>query len=74
MSGVSNGVCELYNTIARDDRHSEVRLLAYEEVAEQRLLNWTVEQVNSIEVVNRTEVQSELKRMDGRFRSQLVEG
>lgn len=27
----------------------------------------------SIEVVNRAEVQSELKRMDGRFRSQLAE-
>jgi hypothetical protein len=28
----------------------------------------------SIEVVNRAEVQSQLRRMDGRFRSQLVEG
>lgn len=28
----------------------------------------------SLEVVNRTEVQSELKRMDGHFRSQLFDG
>lgn len=40
-------LCELYNTIVRDDRHSQVRLLAYEEIAERRFGNWTMGQVDA---------------------------
>ena len=40
-------VCELFNTIVRDDRHRQVRLLAYEEIAERRFGNWSMGQVDA---------------------------
>ncbi len=47
LEGGRDEVCELYNTIVRDDRHSQVRLLAYEEIAERRFGNWTMGQVDA---------------------------
>ena len=46
LEGGRDAVCELYNTIARDDRHQKVRLLSYEEIFERRFANWTMGQVN----------------------------
>jgi hypothetical protein len=51
LEGGRDEVCELYNSIVRDDRHVHVRLLAYEEIAERRFGNWTMGKVN-IEHVN----------------------
>ena len=47
LEGGRDEVCDLYNTIVRDDRHSQVRLLAYEEIAERRFGNWTMGQIDA---------------------------
>ena len=47
LEGGRDEVCDLYNAIVRDDRHSQVRLLAYEEIAERRFGNWTMGQVDA---------------------------
>lgn len=46
LEGGRDAVCELYNTIVRDPRHQQVRLLAFEEIAERRFASWTMGQVN----------------------------
>ena len=46
LEGGRDEVCDLYNAIARDDRHANVRILCYEEIAERRFGNWTMGQVN----------------------------
>lgn len=46
LEGGRAPVNELYNRIARDDRHREVTLLHYEEIPERRFSNWTMGQVN----------------------------
>lgn len=46
IEGGRDAVCDLYNTIARDGRHRNVRLLAYEEITERRFANWSMGQVN----------------------------
>ena len=46
LEGGRDEVCDLYNAIVRDERHSQVRLLAYEEIAERRFANWTMGQVD----------------------------
>ena len=51
IEGGRDEVCELYNVIVRDDRHRDVRLLAYDEIAERRFGSWTMGQVN-IQTVN----------------------
>jgi Sensors of blue-light using FAD len=51
LEGGRDAVCELYNTIVRDDRHKDVRLLSYEEIHERRFSNWTMGKVN-IETIN----------------------
>ena len=33
LEGGRDEVCELYNTIVRDDRHQQVRILSFEEIA-----------------------------------------
>lgn len=50
LEGGRDAVCELYNMIARDDRHREVRLLSYEEISERRFASWTMGQVNLAKV------------------------
>lgn len=47
LEGGRDEVCDLYNAIVRDERHSQVRLLAYEEIAERRFGNWTMGQVDA---------------------------
>jgi hypothetical protein len=46
IEGGRDEVCELFNAIVGDDRHQQVRLLNYEEIAERRFGNWTMGQVN----------------------------
>ena len=46
LEGGRDEVCELYNTIVRDDRHSQVRILSFEEIAERRFGNWTMGHVD----------------------------
>ncbi|MDR3410902.1 MAG: BLUF domain-containing protein [Formivibrio sp.] len=50
LEGGRDAVCELYNNIARDERHLNVRLLSYEEISERRFANWTMGQVNLAKV------------------------
>ena len=51
MEGGRDAVCELFNTIVRDDRHKDVRLLAFDEIAERQFSNWTMGKVN-IDTIN----------------------
>ena len=46
LEGGRDAVCELFNDIVRDDRHRDVRILVFEEIAERRFGNWTMGQVN----------------------------
>jgi hypothetical protein len=46
LEGGRDEVCELFNTIVRDQRHGTVRILLYEEIAERRFGGWTMGQVN----------------------------
>jgi len=46
LEGGRDEVCELFNAIVRDDRHSNVRMLTYEEISERRFGSWTMGQVN----------------------------
>lgn len=46
LEGGRDDVNELYNAIVRDNRHQQVRLLAYDEISERRFGNWTMGQVN----------------------------
>lgn len=46
LEGGRDEVCELYNTIVRDDRHTDVRLLSFEEISERRFGNWTMGHVD----------------------------
>ena len=50
LEGGRDEVCELYNTIVRDDRHQNVRILSFEEILERRFGNWTMGQVNLAKV------------------------
>jgi hypothetical protein len=50
LEGGRDEVCELYNTIVRDARHANVRLLRYEEIPERRFGSWTMGQVNIAKV------------------------
>ena len=50
LEGGRDEVCELYNTIARDDRHRNVRILSFEEIRERRFGGWTMGQVNLAKV------------------------
>ena len=46
LEGGRDEVCELYNSIARDSRHSNVRLLMFEEIGERKFSNWTMGHVD----------------------------
>jgi hypothetical protein len=46
IEGGRDEVCELFNSIVRDQRHQEVRILVYEEISERRFGNWSMGQVN----------------------------
>lgn len=46
LEGGRDPVCDLFNAIVGDPRHTHVRLLAFEEIAERRFANWSMGQVN----------------------------
>jgi len=46
IEGGRDDVGELFNSIVRDPRHTQVRLLSFEEIAERRFGNWTMGKVN----------------------------
>ncbi|MGE0483849.1 MAG: BLUF domain-containing protein [Gammaproteobacteria bacterium] len=46
LEGGREAVNDLYNAIVRDERHREVRLLAYDEIGERRFGGWTMGYVN----------------------------
>jgi Sensors of blue-light using FAD len=50
LEGGRDAVCELYNTIVRDPRHVNVRILSFEEIRERRFGSWTMGQVNIAKV------------------------
>ena len=50
LEGGRDEVCELFNAIVRDDRHANVRILVFEEIAERRFGGWTMGQVNIAKV------------------------
>lgn len=46
LEGGRAAVNTLYNRLAADPRHTEVTLLAYEEISERRFAGWAMGQVN----------------------------
>lgn len=46
LEGGRDAVCELYNAIVRDGRHTDVRLLVFEEIRERKFCNWTMGHVD----------------------------
>ena len=46
LEGGRDAVNELYNKIVRDERHRDIVLLHYQEVAERKFAGWTMGQVN----------------------------
>ena len=46
LEGGRDEVCELFNNIIRDNRHSDVTILAFEEIAQRRFSNWTMGKVD----------------------------
>ncbi|TDK68224.1 BLUF domain-containing protein [Sapientia aquatica] len=50
LEGGRDPVCQLFNTIVRDDRHVNVRILSFEEISERRFGAWTMGQVNMTKV------------------------
>ena len=51
LEGGRDEVCELFNTIVRDDRHDTVRLLVFEEIPQRQFASWTMGQIN-LDLVN----------------------
>ena len=50
LEGGRDPVCDLFVSIVRDERHSGVRMLAYEEISERRFGHWNMGQVNIAKV------------------------
>lgn len=50
LEGSRDSVCDLFNTIMRDDRHHSVRILGFEEISERRFGNWNMGRVNFAKV------------------------
>jgi Sensors of blue-light using FAD len=46
LEGGRESVCDLYHSIVRDERHGNIRLLVYEEIAERRFSNWTMGKIS----------------------------
>ncbi len=47
LEGGRDEVCETYNAIVRDERHTRVQLLNFEEISERRFGGWTMGQVDT---------------------------
>ena len=63
LEGGRDEVCELYNSITRDARHRNIRLLSYEEISERQFGSWTMGQV-SIAKLNPGLILKYFKRME----------
>lgn len=50
LEGGRDPVCDLFAAIVRDDRHTGVRILAYQEIGERRFGHWNMGQVNIAKV------------------------
>jgi len=50
LEGGRDEVCDLFNAIVRDERHTQVRMLVFQEVSERRFAAWTMGQVNVAKV------------------------
>ncbi len=50
LEGGRDAVNALYNKIVRDERHRDIALLHYQEVAERKFAGWTMGQVNLAKV------------------------
>ena len=50
IEGGRDAVCDLFIALVRDDRHTNVRLLVYEEIAQRRFGGWTMGAVNMARV------------------------
>jgi Sensors of blue-light using FAD len=50
LEGGREAVNGLYNKIVRDERHRDIALLHYQEVAERKFAGWTMGQVNLAKV------------------------
>ncbi|MFN4088243.1 MAG: BLUF domain-containing protein [Alphaproteobacteria bacterium] len=50
IEGGRDAVCDLLGRIFRDTRHTEVRILVFEEIAERRFGNWTMGRVNLVKL------------------------
>ena len=50
LEGGRDAVCDLFNTIVRDDRHHTVRILSFEEIQERRFGHWNMGRVNIAKV------------------------
>jgi hypothetical protein len=50
LEGGRDAICELYKTIVSDHRHTNVRMLVFEEITERRFGNWTMGHVNIAKV------------------------
>lgn len=50
LEGGRDAVCDLYNTIVQDTRHTGVRLLMFDEITERRFGHWTMGHVNTAKV------------------------
>ncbi len=50
LEGGRDEVCELYNSIVRDQRHAQVRLLVFQEISERKFCNWTMGHVDIAKV------------------------
>ena len=46
LEGGRDEVCDLFNEIVRDDRHSNVRILIFEEISERLFGSWTMGRVD----------------------------
>lgn len=47
LEGGRDEVCDIYHAIVRDPRHTGIRLLTYEEIAERRFGSWTMGHVHA---------------------------
>lgn len=46
LEGGRDEVCELFNRIVTDPRHTNIRILAFEEIRERKFGNWTMGRVD----------------------------
>jgi hypothetical protein len=63
LEGGRDEVCDLYNAIVADPRHTQARLLMYEEIPHREFGNWTMGQVN-IDRLNPSLVLKYFKRVE----------